>query len=186
MPNSAWRTGSQSARGWRFVRFYCHPLFLSLFFVFIVIICSCSHSRAGGNPGYSTKKIGGNDVISMTNRKNSMNFMESKTLKNGGILLVRSRKKLWPMPPFFRGGPEFLVDGSRDVPYFPDTLLFLFQCFLYRTWIRERSRMVQMQGGDDVGYPSVISMSCQRSRCAVIGRPAGRRGEDRQMHLFVI
>ncbi|GBE12455.1 transcriptional regulatory protein ZraR [bacterium BMS3Bbin14] len=45
--------------------------------------------------------------------------------------------------------------------------------------------MVQMQGGNEVDYPGVISMSCQRSSCAVIERPAGRRGEDREMHLFV-
>ncbi|GBE12581.1 hypothetical protein BMS3Bbin14_01127 [bacterium BMS3Bbin14] len=45
--------------------------------------------------------------------------------------------------------------------------------------------MVQMQGGNDVDYPGVISTSCQRSRCAVIGRPAGRRGEEYKMHLFV-
>jgi len=38
--------------------------------------------------------------------------------------------------------------------------------------------MVQMQGGDDVDYPGVISTSCQRSRCAVIGLPAGRCGEE--------
>ena len=52
--------------------------------------------------------------------------------------------------------------------------------------------MVQMQiaslrdlrGGNDVDYPGVISTSCQRSRCAVIGRPAGRRGEKYKMHLF--
>ena len=44
--------------------------------------------------------------------------------------------------------------------------------------------MVQMQGGNDVDYPGVISTSCQRSRCAVIGRPAGRRGEDLRMSLF--
>jgi len=44
--------------------------------------------------------------------------------------------------------------------------------------------MVQMQGGNDVDYPGVISTSCQRSRCAVIGRPAGRRGEDQQIRLF--
>jgi len=47
-------------------------------------------------------------------------------------------------------------------------------------WIRERSKMVQMQGGNDVDYPGVISTCCQRSRCAVIGR----RGEDQQMSLF--
>ncbi|GBE53546.1 hypothetical protein BMS3Bbin14_02044 [bacterium BMS3Bbin14] len=45
--------------------------------------------------------------------------------------------------------------------------------------------MVQMQGGSDVDYPGVISTSCQRSSCAVIGRPAGRRGEEYKMHLFV-
>ncbi|GBE13222.1 hypothetical protein BMS3Bbin14_01515 [bacterium BMS3Bbin14] len=45
--------------------------------------------------------------------------------------------------------------------------------------------MVQMQGGNDVDYPGVISTSCQRSSCAVIGRPAGRRGEEYKMHLFV-
>ena len=45
--------------------------------------------------------------------------------------------------------------------------------------------MVQMQVGNDVDYPGVISMSCQRSSCAVIGRPAGRRGEEYKMHLFV-
>ncbi|VAW35837.1 hypothetical protein MNBD_DELTA04-745 [hydrothermal vent metagenome] len=53
--------------------------------------------------------------------------------------------------------------------------------------------MVQMQiaslrdlrGGNDVDYPGVISRSCQRSSCAVIGSPAGRRGEDQEMHLFV-
>jgi len=44
--------------------------------------------------------------------------------------------------------------------------------------------MVQMQGGNDVDYPGVISTSCQRGRCAVIGRPAGRRGEDQEMYLF--
>ncbi|GBE52582.1 hypothetical protein BMS3Bbin14_01056 [bacterium BMS3Bbin14] len=42
-----------------------------------------------------------------------------------------------------------------------------------------------MQGGNDVDYPGVISTSCQRSRCAVIGRAAGRRGEEYKMHLFV-
>jgi len=46
--------------------------------------------------------------------------------------------------------------------------------------------MVQMQGGNDVDYPGVISTSCQRSRCAVLGRPAGRRGEDWKMLLFGI
>ncbi|VAW37479.1 hypothetical protein MNBD_DELTA04-764 [hydrothermal vent metagenome] len=51
--------------------------------------------------------------------------------------------------------------------------------------IRERSRTVQMQGGNDVDYPGVISTSCQRSSCAVIGRPAGRRGEDQKIWLFV-
>ncbi|VAW41090.1 hypothetical protein MNBD_DELTA04-933 [hydrothermal vent metagenome] len=45
--------------------------------------------------------------------------------------------------------------------------------------------MVQMQGGNDVDYPGVISTSCQLSSCAVIGRPAGRRGEEYKMHLFV-
>jgi len=30
-----------------------------------------------------------------------------------------------------------------------------------------------MQGGNDVDYPDVISTSYQRSRCTVIGRPAG-------------
>jgi len=44
--------------------------------------------------------------------------------------------------------------------------------------------MVQMQGGNDVDYPGVISTSCQRSRCAVIGRPTGRRGEDQQIRFF--
>jgi len=44
--------------------------------------------------------------------------------------------------------------------------------------------MVQMQGGNDVDYPGVISTSCQRSRCAVIGRPAGRRGAGQNMRLF--
>jgi len=44
--------------------------------------------------------------------------------------------------------------------------------------------MVQMQGDNAVDYPSVISTSCQRSRCAVTGRAAGRRGEDRQIRLF--
>jgi len=38
-----------------------------------------------------------------------------------------------------------------------------------------------MQGGNEVDYHGVISTSCQRSRCAVIGHPAGRRGEDRRM-----
>jgi len=28
---------------------------------------------------------------------------------------------------------------------------------LYGTWIRERSRTVQMQGGNDVDYPGAIS-----------------------------
>jgi len=41
-----------------------------------------------------------------------------------------------------------------------------------------------MQGGDEVDYPGVISTSCQRGRCAVIGRPAGRRSEGQKMHLF--
>ncbi len=41
------------------------------------------------------------------------------------------------------------------------------------TWIRERSRTVQMQGGNEVDYSGVISTSCQRSRCAVIGAPQG-------------
>ncbi|GBE13487.1 hypothetical protein BMS3Bbin14_01148 [bacterium BMS3Bbin14] len=45
--------------------------------------------------------------------------------------------------------------------------------------------MVQMQGGNDVDYPGVISRSCQRSSCAVIGRPAGRRSEECKIHLFV-
>jgi len=44
--------------------------------------------------------------------------------------------------------------------------------------------MVQMPDGNDVDYPGVISTSCQRSSGAVIGHLAGRRGEDRQMHLF--
>jgi len=44
--------------------------------------------------------------------------------------------------------------------------------------------MVQMQSGNDVDYHGVISTGCQRSRCAVIGRPAGRRGADRQIRLF--
>jgi len=52
------------------------------------------------------------------------------------------------------------------------------------SWIRERSRTVQMQGGNDVDYPGVISRNCQRGRRAVIGRPAGRRGEDRKIRLF--
>jgi len=37
-----------------------------------------------------------------------------------------------------------------------------------------------MQGGNDVDYPGVISTGCQRSSSAVIGRPSGRRGADRQ------
>ncbi|VAW38624.1 hypothetical protein MNBD_DELTA04-76 [hydrothermal vent metagenome] len=41
-----------------------------------------------------------------------------------------------------------------------------------------------LRGGNDVDYPGVISTSCQRSSCAVIGRTAGRHGEDQQMHLF--
>ncbi|VAW34910.1 hypothetical protein MNBD_DELTA04-456, partial [hydrothermal vent metagenome] len=41
-----------------------------------------------------------------------------------------------------------------------------------------------LRGGNDVDYPGVISTSCQRSSCAVIGRPAGRRGEDQQIHFF--
>jgi len=41
-----------------------------------------------------------------------------------------------------------------------------------------------MQGGNDVNYPGVISTSCQRSRCAVLGRTAGRHGKDRKTHLF--
>ncbi len=41
-----------------------------------------------------------------------------------------------------------------------------------------------MQGGNEVDYPGVISTSCQRRRCAVLGRPAGRRGEDHKMILF--
>ncbi|GBE13839.1 hypothetical protein BMS3Bbin14_01587 [bacterium BMS3Bbin14] len=45
--------------------------------------------------------------------------------------------------------------------------------------------MVQTQGGNDVDYPSMISTSCQRSSCAVIGRPAGRRGEEYKIRLFV-
>ncbi|HDK43512.1 MAG TPA: hypothetical protein ENG91_03035 [Desulfobacteraceae bacterium] len=45
--------------------------------------------------------------------------------------------------------------------------------------------MVQMQGGNDVDYPGVISTSCQRRSCAVIGHPAGRRGEEDKKHLFV-
>ena len=44
--------------------------------------------------------------------------------------------------------------------------------------------MVQMQGGNDVDYPGVISTSCQRSSCAIIGRPAGWRGEEYKIHLF--
>ena len=40
-----------------------------------------------------------------------------------------------------------------------------------------------LRGGNEVDYPGVISTSCQRSRCAVIGRPAGLRGEDQQMSL---
>ncbi len=41
-----------------------------------------------------------------------------------------------------------------------------------------------MQGGNEVDYPGAISTSCQRSRCAVLGRPAGRRGENQGRHLF--
>ncbi|NOX80928.1 MAG: hypothetical protein GXP57_07560 [Deltaproteobacteria bacterium] len=37
-----------------------------------------------------------------------------------------------------------------------------------------------MHGGNDVDYPGVISTSCQRSKCAVIGR----RGEEQEMHSF--
>ncbi len=44
--------------------------------------------------------------------------------------------------------------------------------------------MVQMQGGNDVDYPIVISTSCQRSSSAVLGLPAGRRGADRPIRLF--
>jgi len=42
-----------------------------------------------------------------------------------------------------------------------------------------------MQGGNEVDYPGVISRSCQRSSCAVIGRSAGRRGEDQEIRLFI-
>jgi len=41
-----------------------------------------------------------------------------------------------------------------------------------------------MQGGNEVDYPGVISTSCQHSRCAVIGRPAGRPGEGQQVPSF--
>ncbi|GBE12441.1 hypothetical protein BMS3Bbin14_00635 [bacterium BMS3Bbin14] len=41
-----------------------------------------------------------------------------------------------------------------------------------------------MQGGNEVDYPGVISTSYQRSSCAVIGRPAGRRGEGNKMSLL--
>ncbi|GBE13675.1 hypothetical protein BMS3Bbin14_00921 [bacterium BMS3Bbin14] len=41
-----------------------------------------------------------------------------------------------------------------------------------------------LRGGNDVDYPGVISRSCQRSRGAVIGRPAGRRGEGNEMNLL--
>ncbi|GBE12034.1 thymidylate kinase [bacterium BMS3Abin13] len=44
--------------------------------------------------------------------------------------------------------------------------------------------MLQMQGGNDVDYPAVISTFCQRSRCTVIRRPAGRLGADRGMRSF--
>ncbi|GBE52512.1 hypothetical protein BMS3Bbin14_00984 [bacterium BMS3Bbin14] len=44
--------------------------------------------------------------------------------------------------------------------------------------------MVQMQGSCDIDYPGVISRSCQRSSCAVIGRTGGRRGEEYKMHLL--
>jgi len=45
--------------------------------------------------------------------------------------------------------------------------------------------MVRMQGGNDVDYPGVIStlLSTQQMR-RYIGRPAGRRGADRQICLF--
>jgi len=52
------------------------------------------------------------------------------------------------------------------------------------TWISERPRMVQMQGGNKVAYPGVISTDCQRSRCAVLGRPAERRRADRKTLLL--
>ncbi|GBE13793.1 hypothetical protein BMS3Bbin14_00898 [bacterium BMS3Bbin14] len=41
-----------------------------------------------------------------------------------------------------------------------------------------------LRGGKDVDYPGVISTSCQRSSCAVIGRTAVRRGEDHKIHFF--
>jgi len=44
--------------------------------------------------------------------------------------------------------------------------------------------MVQMQGGNEVDYPAVISTRCPRSRCAVIGRAAGRRGAEQTMRVF--
>ncbi|VAW34394.1 hypothetical protein MNBD_DELTA04-1241 [hydrothermal vent metagenome] len=42
-----------------------------------------------------------------------------------------------------------------------------------------------LRGGNDVDYPAVISLSCQRSSCAVLGRTAVRRGKEYKMHLFV-
>ncbi len=41
---------------------------------------------------------------------------------------------------------------------------------LITSLIRARSRTVQVQGGNDVDYPVVISTCCQRSRDAVLGR----------------
>ncbi|VAW39504.1 hypothetical protein MNBD_DELTA04-855 [hydrothermal vent metagenome] len=41
-----------------------------------------------------------------------------------------------------------------------------------------------LRGGNDVDCPGVTSTSCQRSRCAVIGRTAGRRSEGHKMSLL--
>ncbi|VAW40402.1 hypothetical protein MNBD_DELTA04-1510 [hydrothermal vent metagenome] len=41
-----------------------------------------------------------------------------------------------------------------------------------------------LRGGNDVDYPGVILTSCQRSRCAVTGRTAGRRGEGNKMSFL--
>ncbi len=135
------------------------------------------------------------DVVQVREARNSRRRSEMPVGKTGLGEIVSAIPAILPRD----AEGDVAADSVTDVQEynFPPGEIFIFprlsgNVFLQEgitgiflsSWIREHSRTVQMQGGNDVDYPSVISTSCQRSRCAVLDRPAGRRGADQEMRLF--